>query len=157
MVSEPSPGLGDRPVTGGAFPRKVRHLCAGPDRRSHGRNFTLNQTLQQALKASDGKLPKGIDLALSGHMHIFELLSFADRRAPQLIVGTGGTLLDPKIGRRLDGVTVGGAKVGYGRWEHRFGFLMIAPTKKSATATFVNDRGKASFECMLTPSTARCH
>jgi hypothetical protein len=122
-----------------------------------GRNFTLNQMLQQALKASDGKLPKGIDLALSGHMHIFELLSFADRRAPQLIVGTGGTLLDPKIDRRLEGVTVGGAKISYGLWEHRFGFLMIVPKKKGATATFVNDRGKARFECKLTPSTARCH
>ena len=66
------------------------------------------------MKASDGKLPKEIDLALSGHMHIFELLSFADRRAPQFIVGTGGTLLDPKIDRRLEGVTVGGAKISYG-------------------------------------------
>lgn len=121
-----------------------------------GRTFTLNKTLQQALKASDGKLPKGIDLALSGHMHMFELLSFADRRAPQLIVGNGGTLLDHPIDHRLDGVTVGGAKVRYGRWAHRFGFLMIAPKKKSATATFINDRGKARFACTLTPSTARC-
>ncbi len=122
-----------------------------------GRKFKLNQTLEQALASSDGRLPQGVELVLSGHLHIFELLSFADRRAPQLIVGTGGTLLDPKIDRRLEGVTVGGAKISYGLSEHRFGFLMTTPKKKGATATFVNDRGKTRFECKLTPSTARCH
>jgi hypothetical protein len=121
-----------------------------------GRKFTLNQTLQQTLKSSDGRLPQGIELALSGHMHIFELLSFTDQRPPQLVVGTGGTALDKKINRDLDGMTVGGATVSYGRWERRFGFLMIAPQKDGSPATFVDPRGKARFKCALTPSTARC-
>jgi hypothetical protein len=51
---------------------------------------TTSQTLQRALAEWEGKLPPGIDLALSGHMHMFEILSFEDGRSPQLIVGTPG-------------------------------------------------------------------
>jgi len=120
-----------------------------------GRDFTVNRTLQKALKSTDGRLPQGIELALSGHMHIFELLSFTDR-PPQLVVGTGGTALNKTIDRQLDGMTLGGATVSYGRTEHRFGFLMIAPEEDGSTAIFVDPRGKARFKCALTPSTARC-
>ena len=92
-----------------------------------GRDFTLNRTLQQALGAWNGKLPDGIDLALAGHMHMFEILSFEDRRSPQLIVGTGGTKLDRTITRRLAGMTLGGATVSYGRAEREFGFIVLTP------------------------------
>jgi hypothetical protein len=48
--------------------------------RSHRK--TINATLQQALAAFDGALPDGIALALAGHIHVAEVLSFADKRAP---------------------------------------------------------------------------
>ena len=121
-----------------------------------GWKFTLNQTLQHALRSSDGRLPPGIEIVLSGHLHTFELLSFTDERAPQLVVGTGGTALDRRIKQELDRATVGGATVSYGRTEHRFGFLMIAPQKDGITATFIGPRGKARFKCALTPPNARC-
>ncbi len=121
-----------------------------------GRNFILNRTLQQALAASNRRLPDGIELALSGHIHIFELLSFADRHPPQLVVGAGGTALDRPIDRKLAGLTIGGATVNYGRTEHRFGFLMIAPQKDGSTATFVEPGGQQRLKCALTPTSARC-
>jgi hypothetical protein len=123
-----------------------------------GRNFTLNRTLQQALSAWGGKLPDGIDLALAGHMHMWELLTFADQRSPQLIVGTGGTALDPKIERPLAGMKVGGAVVRYGRAERDWGFTMLTPGQDGTgwTATFVTLKGKPKFACKIERAQAAC-
>lgn len=121
-----------------------------------GRGFTLNRTLQQALKSSGGRLPRGIELVLSGHVHVFELLSFTDQRPPQIVAGAGGTSLDKKIKRELDGMKVGDATVNYGRSDDRFGFLMITLQEDGSTATFIAPSGKARFTCALAATTARC-
>lgn len=121
-----------------------------------GQKFALNRTLQQALQSSDGRLPSGIEFVLSGHLHTFELLSFADQRPPQLVVGTGGTVLDETIKQRLVGMTIGGATVSYARTEHRFGFLMIAPQKDGSMTAFIGSHGEERFKCALTPLAARC-
>src|SRR5262249_51182423 len=88
---------------------------------------TINASLQQALAAWNGKLPAGITLALAGHIHVAEVLSFADKRSPQFVLGTGGTMLAGKIKANLKGETIGGTTVSYGRADHRFGFAMLAP------------------------------
>jgi Calcineurin-like phosphoesterase len=121
-----------------------------------GQKFKLNQTLEQAVAASGGRLPHGIELVLSGHLHIFELLSFIDERPPQLVVGSGGTELDKKINRALDGTAIGDATVRHGRSEHRFGFLMITPQPGGSTATFFSPEGKPRFKCALTSTSVRC-
>ena len=72
----------------------------GPRRR------TVNATLQEALANWNGKLPDGIALALAGHIHVVEVLSFADKRSPQFVLGTGGTLLAGKIKTNLTGETI---------------------------------------------------
>ena len=104
-----------------------------------------------AMSAWGGKLPDGIDLALAGHMHMWELLTFTDQRSPQLIVGTGGTALDPKIERSLAGMKVGGATVRFGRAERDWGFTMLMPGQGGTgwTATFVTLKGKAKFACRI--------
>ena len=53
----------------------------------------LNATLQAALGQWNGKLPPGFTLAVAGHIHIWETLSFADERSPQFVIGNGGTSL----------------------------------------------------------------
>jgi hypothetical protein len=123
-----------------------------------GRNFTMNRTLQIALAtAAGGRLPAGITVALSGHMHIFEALSFADARPPQLIVGTGGTALDRPIDRAMQGMTIGGATVHAARSDHRFGFLLIKAAGDSATGSFIDVGGQTLFTCTLAPDDATCH
>ncbi len=123
-----------------------------------GRNFTMNRTLQIALAAAaGGRLPSGITLALSGHMHIFEALSFADARPPQLIVGTGGTALDRPIDRAMQGMTIGGATVHAARSDHRFGFLLIKAAGDSAAGRFIDIGGQTPFTCTLAPHDATCH
>jgi hypothetical protein len=123
-----------------------------------GRNFTLNETLQQALKAWNGKLPEGIDLALAGHMHTFEMLSFADQRSPQFIIGTGGTDLDKNIKRQLAGMKIGGTTVSDGRVEREWGFTLLTPRKDGTdwTLTFLTAKGKAKFACKVERTEATC-
>lgn len=52
-----------------------------------------------AASAFTNGVPANIGLFLSGHIHQFEYMNFTDfaHYAPQLIVGTGGTLLDPDL------------------------------------------------------------
>jgi hypothetical protein len=123
-----------------------------------GKNFTLNETLQQALKSSDGKLPEGIDLALAGHMHTFEILTFSDKRSPQFIIGTGGTDLDKKIKRPLAGTKIGGTTVNYGRVDREWGFALFTPHKNGTdwTLTFFTAKGKARFACKVKRTEATC-
>jgi hypothetical protein len=125
-----------------------------------GKDFTISPTLQKALAVSDGKLPDGITLALAGHMHVFQTLSFTDKRSPIFVIGTGGTALDAKFSRPLAGMTVGGATVSYGRIEHEFGFALMKPERAGAGGdwrlTFVTAKGRAKFSCRVTTGEARC-
>jgi len=123
--------------------------------RSHRK--TINATLQQALAAFDGQLPDGIALALAGHIHIAEVLSFADKRAPQFILGTGGTLLAGKIKKDLSGKKIAGTRVSFGRSDHRFGFAMIEVAPERFTATFRDTAGDTLFACKLKPGKVACN
>jgi hypothetical protein len=122
--------------------------------RSHRK--TINATLQQALAAFDGKLPDGIALALAGHIHIAQVLSFADERSPQFVLGTGGTLLAGKIKRDLSGKKIAGTRVSFGRSDHRFGFAMLEPAPQRFTATFHDAAGDRLFTCKLAPGEVAC-
>jgi hypothetical protein len=118
---------------------------------------TINATLQQALAGSDGKLPDGITLILAGHIHLAEVLSFADKRTPQFVLGTGGTLLARKIKRSLTGAKIAGTTVSYGRTDHRFGFAILKPAADNWAATFRDSAGKQLFACEVRPGEVACN
>jgi Calcineurin-like phosphoesterase len=126
--------------------------------RTHRR--TINESLQQALAAWGGKLPHGITLALAGHIHVAEVLSFADKRSPQFVLGTGGTMLAGKIKSDLTGEKIGGTKVSYGRSDHRFGFAMLERAAQGGgawTATFRDNDSKVQFDCRIRIGEANCN
>jgi hypothetical protein len=126
--------------------------------RSHRK--TINATLQQALAEWGGKLPDGIALALAGHIHVAEVLSFADKRSPQFVLGTGGTLLAGKIKSDLSGEKIGGTRVSYGRADHRFGFAMLEREGQGGsewTATFRDTESQTLFGCKVGTGEVRCN
>jgi hypothetical protein len=120
------------------------------------RDTTLNAALQGAVAARGGRLPDGIGLVLSGHMHIFESLSFADGGPPQMIVGMSGTSLETAVDRPLAGLAVGGRTVAEGRSAHRFGFVRFAREPAGWRATFVDPAGDARFVCSLRTDVLTC-
>lgn len=84
--------------------------------------FIDNETLQAA---SDNELPAGIQMVLSGHVHLFQLLGFDIARPPQLVVGNSGTDLDPAVTTPLAGLEMAGATVAVGDTLDEFGFATL--------------------------------
>lgn len=126
----------------------------------------LNATLQAALAQWNGKLPPGFALALAGHIHIWEALSFADQRTPQFVLGNGGTDLTgaikiPLAGRETgcavnDGKLVGCTTVSYGKSEDKWGFTIFTPSQGNWTATYYSTKGNDKFACNVTPTAVSC-
>ncbi len=69
--------------------------------------------------------PHGIDLLVSGHVHLFELLGFDHGLPPQLVAGDGGTGLSYAIQPPLRGARVDDAKVLAGATERQFGYSLL--------------------------------
>ena len=129
-----------------------------PDWGFKNKGVSLNATLQAALTQWQGKLPPGFALALAGHIHIWEALSFKDQRTPQLVLGNGGTMLTHKINQPLTGMSIGGTTVSYGNSVNKWGFTIFTP-KKSASAwdaTYYSTKGNDKFACSLTPTAVSC-
>ena len=82
--------------------------------------FRYNATLQVA---SDDELPPSVEAVLSGHVHLYQLLSFDPPRAPQVVVGNSGTELDAAVTTPLAGLEIGGATVAFGDTLDQFGFV----------------------------------
>lgn len=125
---------------------------------SKGELGIRNMTLQAALAKWNGVPPKGIDLVLSGHIHLWEALSFADGRSPQFVLGDGSTELAHKISEQLVGEEIGGTTVAAAATEHRFGYTVFAPSKKGKRwdATFYDTTGKAKLACKVRPKKVTC-
>jgi hypothetical protein len=117
----------------------------------------INNTLQGALKDWTGKLPPNFALAISGHVHLWEALSFADQRAPQFVIGNGGTELDPAIQGSLDGAPIGGTSISSGKSVRTFGFTMLTPASSSSgwTATAYGMDG-TTWSCGVTATAVSC-
>ena len=121
-------------------------------------DVTLNDTLQDALKQWNGKPPNGIALVVSGHTHLWEALGFADKRAPQFVLGNGGTKLAHEIEQPITGRQIGGTTVAFGRSEHAFGFTIFAPMKDAAgwTATLNDVDGSEQVSCTIGAGEVNC-
>jgi hypothetical protein len=125
------------------------------------KGVSLNATLQAALDKWGGKLPPNFGLALAGHIHIWEALSFADQRSPQFVLGNGGTLLTHKIKQPLTGMSIGGTTVSYGTSKDKWGFTIFTPKHKKTldgnwTATYYSTKGNDKFTCSVTPTAVSC-
>lgn len=101
--------------------------------------FRDNENLQEA---SAGLLPPGLQLVVAGHIHLFEALSFREPLPPQLVVGNGGTALDPPITTPLAGLEIGGATVAAGVMRDAFGYVTMQPSSGgwSANLRTIDDR-----------------
>jgi Calcineurin-like phosphoesterase len=115
--------------------------------------FQLNATLQAA---SANDLPPSITLVLSGHVHLFEALSFAAGRPPQLIVGHGGTALDPAITVPFVGTEIAGATVAEGMALDGFGFTTLERSDSGWQATARDVDGTPMARCMIAGGQIAC-
>jgi hypothetical protein len=115
--------------------------------------FRTNPTLQAA---SDNRLPAGVQLVVSGHIHFWEALTFADDRPPQVVVGNAGTLLDPPLTASLAGQQLGGTTVASGAVRHEWGFMTIERAGPGWLVTMRDVDGAPVVACDFTPRRLSC-
>jgi hypothetical protein len=84
-------------------------------------------TLQQAWEKA---APKGIDMVLSGHTHLFEVLSYGESRPLQIVAGDGGTKLADPVPSQVNGMDIRGVMVAESENRQVFGYSMF--TRKGA-------------------------
>jgi hypothetical protein len=68
---------------------------------------------------------KGIDLIVSGHTHLFELLTFDQGRPTQLVAGDGGTEMAMPLPAQIAGLKLRGATLLSGQDAHEFGYTAL--------------------------------
>ena len=107
-----------------------------------------NATLQAA---AGSRLPPHLRFVLSGHLHTFELLSFAHGRSPQLVVGSGGTELLQTPALSVSHLTVAGELVVTGMTLNRFGYLTLEWSAEGWVATARGVDGEALSTCLMRP------
>ena len=130
--------------------------------KSFKKDDPLNATLQGGLTAWNGQLPPGLSLAIAGHIHVWETMSFADQRSPQFVLGNGGTQLGHEIkNKKFKGAKVGGTTVSYGYSVDKWGFTIFTPKNRKKldgnwTATYYSTKGNDKLTCSVTPTAVSC-
>ena len=112
-----------------------------------------NATLEAASATS---CRTGIALVLSGHIHLFEALSFTDRRPPQLVLGTAGSSLERGADVEVTGHEIGGTTIAYGRTLQAFGVTTMERSGAGWAATLHDEDGNPRFACTITGPEIAC-
>jgi predicted phosphodiesterase len=85
---------------------------------------------------------KGIDLIVSGHTHLFELLSFDQGRPTQLVAGDGGTEMATALPEKIDGLKLRGATLLSVQNAHEFGYTALTRASDGWHLSLTSTTGK---------------
>ncbi len=114
----------------------------------------LNVTLQEALP---GPLPRAVELVLTAHIHLGEVLSFSGRRPPQMVVGMGGTKLLPNVSVDVVGMMIDGETITDAAFVSSHGFFAFEPLRHRAWRTTIFDESSEVLAvCRLAGHAAPC-
>ena len=86
--------------------------------------------------------PSGIDLIVSGHTHLFELLSFDHGRPTQLVAGDGGTEMAMPLPAQIAGLKLRGATLLSGENAHEFGYTALTRAANGWQLALTNTVGR---------------
>jgi calcineurin-like phosphoesterase family protein len=106
--------------------------------------------------AWDQAAPKGIDMVLSGHTHLFEILSFGENRPVQIVAGDGGTNLADPLPERLNGVDIHGVMVTASQNQHEFGYTLFTRRGAGWGMSLRDLRDRELVNCRIENREAAC-
>jgi Calcineurin-like phosphoesterase len=107
-------------------------------------------------EAWDKAAPRGINMVLSGHIHLFEVLSFGQGRPLQIVAGDGGTNLAQPVPEKVNGMEIHGIMVGASESKHEFGYTLLTKRGSGWDLELKNPQGGTRVKCRITfPDTAR--
>jgi predicted phosphodiesterase len=121
--------------------------------KAEGANSSLTEVMSQSYEAAG---LRNISLVLAGHTHLFEILSFASTRPPQIVAGDAGTSLASKIQKDLRGETVFGTAVQAGASRHEFGFTLLQHRGVRWDLRLNDQSGKALASCTIRGRVVDC-
>lgn len=111
---------------------------------------SITDMLQTALKTTlSQQLPSEVSLSLSGHMHIYQSLTFGkgSDRPPQLVVGNSGVSLS-QTGANSGFSTQIDGKRAQGNTQGEFGYISIKLEKDHQwQGQFYNTQGQVFLDC----------
>jgi|HubBroStandDraft_6_1064221.scaffolds.fasta_scaffold94758_2 hypothetical protein len=110
-------------------------------------------TLQEAW---DRASPKGIDIILSGHTHLFEALSYGAARPIQIVAGDGGTSLAGEIPEKVTGLDVHGVLVAENKNHAEFGYVLFAKSGAGWNLALKTPEKRSIAECHIKGREASC-
>jgi hypothetical protein len=113
----------------------------------------VSPTLAEAWERAS---PKGIDLILSGHVHLFELFSYDHGRPTQLVAGDGGTNLAMALQGSLRGSAAHGANMLAGESQRQFGYSLLTRHGKTWNLTLKNRVRNVLVNCTIPSGRASC-
>jgi len=116
--------------------------------------YAVDNDIQQSAIGRD--LPASVRMIVSGHVHIFEALSFSPARPPQLVVGTGGDNLEDLPPQRSAGVAINGTRVSHGLVFARFGYTVWDKDDAGWKGRAFDDNGRVLARCTLEGRNLRC-
>jgi len=119
-----------------------------------GELVMINDTLQVA---SGNILSEGINLVLSAHIHLFEMLNFEGGRQSQFVIGISGTEFDPPVTDPLAGVEIGGATVSEAFvLNNQFGFALMELKGDVWQVSIRDVSGEELLACEVDGALATC-
>jgi hypothetical protein len=95
-------------------------------------------------------------MVLSGHTHLFELLSYGHARPLQIVAGDGGTNLADPVPAQVSGMEIHGVMVAASENQREFGFTVF--TRRGAGWEMrLKDLGQLDLvRCEIEGREARC-
>jgi hypothetical protein len=121
--------------------KPVWGLANPDDPTPRPRNVVLQRAIAQAK-------PKGLELAVAGHVHLYETISMQNAAPPQLVVGNGGTAHDGRTpALSLDDRVISETHVESGFAAARWGFTLVRTGDAKRALETVDDGGARIASC----------
>lgn len=102
--------------------------------------------------------PSTVDLALHGHVHLFQAINFSSNHPATIVSGTGGNQLDPALPEPfpLNIAPAGGVAVESITHDNEFGFVLMEKQESRWQLRAYDRNGVVRTTCQLTGSKLRC-
>ena len=122
-------------------------------RGAHDRVYGSSQTYAAA--AGDS-LPRALQVAISGHIHLFESLTFTNGGPGQIVVGNSGTMLERPTPSDLSGMQAAERTIADGLEIHDFGFMVMERTADGWTGRVLDETAALLATCAIVPGPLSC-
>jgi hypothetical protein len=120
-------------------------------------NQQVNEVDNRVQELAFGPLmPAGVRMSVAGHIHFFQAIDFGGVRPPQLVVGTGGDVLQPYPPMSPDGADINGRKVASSVTYSGFAYMVWDRIGNLWTGTLFDADGKPLDHCRLFDRSLTC-